>query len=735
MEFCFDSLFIKNDTLHAIGWVVGSAEGNPVKIQVYGSDKKELPCKITRAIRPDVGLAKFGDPKASDVGIFLQIPYPKDGLIRVRFSEIDAATQSIIHSQEVPLSRFQVRLRNFYKENKERIQKPKKVLRDWKRTILHKEKKEYTDWLYVMRAKPAELAAQRDQFFSYHPCISILLSVSEGPVQPLMETILSVLHQTYGNLELCLVNCSPDATAFSDTLTRWAASDSRIHLKTASAPMNPIAGLNEALAAASGDYVAILKQNDMLEEEALYDYVRQLNKKVRADVLYCDEDQFTKRFKPYFNPHFKSNFNVDLLYGYNYMRHFLMVSRPLAAALGGWRADLPGSWEYDFILRCTEHTKKIAHLSRVLYHVRVLNTADKECLSFDPAAEVAALNEHYARIGLNAKAACSDIAGCYVSTYTLAKNPLVSVLIPNKDHTDDLDVCLRSLLDGCTYSNLEVIVIENNSTESETFAYYKALSDRYPQVKVITWESGGVFNYSAINNYGFAESHGDYILLLNNDVEVITPNLIESLLGYCMRPEVGIVGARLLFDDDTVQHAGVLVGAGGLADHVFKGDKDDAPGYMNRSLCTQDLSAVTAACLMVKRSVYEEVGGLDETFQVAFNDVDFCLKVRKAGYLVVYDAQAKLHHYESKSRGIENTPEKFVRFGNEMYHMNDKWGILKTFSDPYYNPNLSYLEYYKINHTKKEQRLKKLPPAYRSRILRRVMRFQDKKEDRKNRLH
>jgi GT2 family glycosyltransferase len=266
-----------------------------------------------------------------------------------------------------------------------------------------------------------------------------------------------------------------------------------------------------------------------------------------------------------------------------------------------------------------------------------------------------------------------------------------------------------------------VIVIENNSTEPETFAYYETLKDRYDRVQVITWEGGGVFNYSAINNDGFSKSHGKYILLLNNDVEVITPDLIERLLGYCMRPEVGIVGARLLFDDNTVQHAGVLVGAGGLADHVFKGDADDDPGYMNRSLCSQDLSAVTAACLMVKRSVYEEVNGLDETFQVAFNDVDFCLKVRQAGYLVVYNAQAKLHHYESKSRGIENTPEKFVRFGNEMYHMNDKWDILRTFSDPYYNPNLSYLNYYKIDHTKKEERIKKLGSSYKHRLSRRRM--------------
>ena len=240
----------------------------------------------------------------------------------------------------------------------------------------------------------------------------------------------------------------------------------------------------------------------------------------------------------------------------------------------------------------------------------------------------------------------------------------------------------------------------------ETFAYYEKIEKEHDNVKVVYWEAG--FNYSAINNFGFKFAKGDYIMLLNNDVELITPDIFQSMLGFCMRPEVGIVGAKLLYNDHTVQHAGVLVGAGGLADHVFKGIHEDDPGYMGRAISSQDVSAVTAACLLVKRSVYEEVGGLEDEFQVAFNDVDFCLKVRKAGYLIVYDADVKLFHYESKSRGMEDTTERFIRFGNEMMLLNSKWDILSTFIDPYYNPNLSYLEYYKINHTIKEARKKQL---------------------------
>lgn len=361
------------------------------------------------------------------------------------------------------------------------------------------------------------------------------------------------------------------------------------------------------------------------------------------------------------------------------------------------------------MLRLTENTKKIYHCPRILYHWRCSNqstAANQGNKMYAIHAGKAALNAHYKRIGWNARAQEGAVDGWYQTKFTLKEEPLVSILIPNKDHTDDLDVCLNSFFERADYQNYEFIIIENNSVLPETFAYYEKIEKEHDNVKVVYWEAG--FNYSAINNFGFKFAKGDYIMLLNNDVELITPDIFQSMLGFCMRPEVGIVGAKLLYNDHTVQHAGVLVGAGGLADHVFKGIHEDDPGYMGRAISSQDVSAVTAACLMVKKSVYEEVGGLEEEFQVAFNDVDFCLKVRKAGYLIVYDADVKLFHYESKSRGMEDTTERFIRFGNEMMLLNSKWDILSTFVDPYYNPNLSYLEYYKINHTIKEARKQQL---------------------------
>ncbi|MBR3642811.1 MAG: glycosyltransferase family 2 protein, partial [Parasporobacterium sp.] len=333
-------------------------------------------------------------------------------------------------------------------------------------------------------------------------------------------------------------------------------------------------------------------------------------------------------------------------------------------------------------------------------------SGDQKNKGYAAAAGVNALNDHYRRTGIKARAQIGALDGWYTTRYELEYHPLVSILIPNKDHIDDLDKCIQSLSDKSVYDRYEIIIIENNSKDPETFAYYKNLQKVNPRVRVVYWEHD--FNYSAINNFGRRYARGEYLLLLNNDVEVITPDILENMLGYCMRKDVGIVGAKLLYDDHTVQHAGVLVGAGGLADHVFKGLHEDAPGYMGRASTTQDLSAVTAACLMVPAKVYDEVGGLDESFKVAFNDVDFCLKVRAAGYLVVYDADVKLYHYESKSRGSEDTAERFIRFGDEMQRLNVKWGILVDFTDPYYNPNFSYIHYYKLNYTAMEARQKRV---------------------------
>lgn len=708
MEYCFDSIFVKNGKIFATGWAVSSVAENEIEITVTDEKKTPVDAIVTWAARPDVGLAKYGDPKAGHVGIFLEIPFRGQHLVTVYFKEKNAQG-NVISEQSLPLNPALIAARKFLKESKAQYVSTKKSLIWLKKKLTGNEYADYDTWLRIMRVSRQELFEQRKTKFSYAPKFSVVVPLYHTPAKFLKDLVRSMMYQSYANWELCLVNASPEDVHLTSLLENWAMRDKRIRVIRLEKNLGIAQNTNAGIAASTGEFIAFLDHDDFLEPDALFCYVDALNKDKTIDVFYSDEDKTDEYAAHYFYPHFKSDFNIDLLHANNYMCHFLAVRKSLVDTVGGLNEKFDGAQDYDFVLRLTEHTKKIYHCPRILYHWRCSNqstAASQGNKMYAIHAGKAALNAHYKRLGWNARAQEGAVDGWYQTKFTLKEEPLVSILIPNKDHTDDLDVCLNSFFERADYQNYEFIIIENNSVLPETFAYYEKIEKEHDNVKVVYWEAG--FNYSAINNFGFKFAKGDYIMLLNNDVELITPDIFQSMLGFCMRPEVGIVGAKLLYNDHTVQHAGVLVGAGGLADHVFKGIHEDDPGYMGRAISSQDVSAVTAACLLVKRSVYEEVGGLEDEFQVAFNDVDFCLKVRKAGYLIVYDADVKLFHYESKSRGMEDTTERFIRFGNEMMLLNSKWDILSTFVDPYYNPNLSYLEYYKINHTIKEARKQQL---------------------------
>ena len=708
MEYCFDSIFVKNGKIFATGWAVSSVTENEIEITVTDEKKEPVDAIVTWAARPDVGLAKYGDPKAGHVGIFLEIPFHGQHLVTVYFKEKNAQG-NVISEQSLPLNPALIAARKFLKESKAQYVSTKKSLIWLKKKLTGNEYADYDTWLRIMRVSRQELFEQRKTKFSYAPKFSVVVPLYHTPAKFLKDLVRSMMYQSYANWELCLVNASPEDVHLTSLLENWAMRDKRIRVIRLEKNLGIAQNTNAGIAASTGEFIAFLDHDDFLEPDALFCYADALNKDKTIDVFYSDEDKTDEYAAHYFYPHFKSDFNIDLLHANNYMCHFLAMRKSLVDTVGGLNEKFDGAQDYDFVLRLTENTKKIYHCPRILYHWRCSNqstAANQGNKMYAIHAGKAALNAHYKRIGWNARAQEGAVDGWYQTKFTLKEEPLVSILIPNKDHTDDLDVCLNSFFERADYQNYEFIIIENNSVLPETFAYYEKIEKEHDNVKVVYWEAG--FNYSAINNFGFKFAKGDYIMLLNNDVELITPDIFQSMLGFCMRPEVGIVGAKLLYNDHTVQHAGVLVGAGGLADHVFKGIHEDDPGYMGRAISSQDVSAVTAACLLVKRSVYEEVGGLEDEFQVAFNDVDFCLKVRKAGYLIVYDADVKLFHYESKSRGMEDTTERFIRFGNEMMLLNSKWDILSTFVDPYYNPNLSYLEYYKINHTIKEARKQQL---------------------------
>lgn len=547
----------------------------------------------------------------------------------------------------------------------------------------------YEDFLKKYGVKEEELARQRQEVFENGPCFSIAVPLYQTKEKYLREMIESVQAQTYTNWELCLADGSGREHSLQPVVGEYIAKDKRIKYCLLDSNEGIAGNTNEALKMADGDFVVLTDHDDLLSPEALYQCAKAVQKEPQTDVIYSDEDKVDMSGKKFFEPHFKSDYNIDLLCTMNYICHLFVVRKDVMERAGLFESCYDGAQDHDFILRCTEKAEHIVHIPKVLYHWRchaqsTSENPESKLYAFENGCK--AVKAHYDRIGIPAEVEQGPFYGMYRTHYLWKEQPLVSILIPNKDHAADLKKCMDSIEEKSTYRNFEFIIVENNSTEEETFAYYKEIEKR-DNVRVLYYKED--FNYSRINNFGAKEANGEYVLLLNNDTEMIEPDSIKEMLDVCMRPDVGIVGAKLLYEDNTIQHAGVIIGFGGVAGHAFIGQDRDDNGYFSRIISVQNLSAVTAACLMVRRSVFDEVEGLNEEFKVAFNDIDFCLKVRKAGYLVVYNPYAQFYHYESKSRGQEDSADKVARFQQEIGLFGERWGELLEHGDPYYNPNLT----------------------------------------------
>jgi len=535
---------------------------------------------------------------------------------------------------------------------------------------------------------------QNKKKFSKIIKFSIITPLYNTPEVFLREMIESVINQSYSNWEICLADGSDDKHRHVEKICKeYEKKDSRIIYKKLIKNEGISDNTNQAIAIATGDYFAMLDHDDILHASALYEVMNVICEK-NADLVYTDEAIFSQGAKTsnidIKGIHFKCDFASDTLRSQNYMTHFCCYSHKLFEKVGGYESRFDGSQDYDMILRLVEVATSIVHIPKILYYWRAHDTSvadgNLSAKSYAIASAKAAIGKHLERIGLSATVLDSEIIGMYKINYDIKDEPLISIIIPNKDHIDDLKQCINSIFSKSSYKNFELIIVENNSTSATTFEYYKTLEDN-ERIKVVSWD--GVFNYPAINNFGVSHAKGDYILLLNNDTEVITPDWLQEMLMFAQRPDVGAVGAKLYYPDDTIQHAGVIVGLGGVAGHSHKYFHRSNPGYMSRLKIAQNLTAVTAACMMIRRDVYEEVGGLDEKFSVAFNDVDLCMRIRKKGYLVVFTPFAELYHYESKSRGIEDTPEKQARFSNEVQLFQTRWAKELEDGDPYYNPNLT----------------------------------------------
>lgn len=546
----------------------------------------------------------------------------------------------------------------------------------------------YNEWFEHTKVSKQEIERQKNVVFEYSPKISIIVATYNTAENYLKEMIDSVVNQTYSNWQLCIGDGSTNDSV-ENYVREHYLNDSRIVFKRLEKNYGISGNMNGALDLVTGDYVGLFDHDDLLTPDALFEIVSSMQE-IRHDVVYTDEDKLNDKNKRFEDPHFKPDFSIDQLRSHNYITHFFVVSMDIVNEIGGLRSEYDGSQDHDFIFRCVEKANSIHHIPKILYHWRMhpLSTAqDPESKMYCYVSGKKAIEAHYERMGIDAKVEMlpQPLYGMYHTTYAIKGEPLVSILIPNMNQKNTLEKCINSLYNVNTYKNFEIVIIENNSTEQEIFDYYKELENTHDNVRIVTWQ--GVFNYSEINNFGVKHTKGDYILFLNNDTEVISPDAITEMLGCAQREEVGVVGAKLFYEDDTVQHCGVVVGYKGYATAAFSLLEKDAFGYMGRPRVTTNFSAVTAACMMVKRKDFDEVSGFDPRFRVACNDVDLCLKIRGLDKLVVQNVFSHWYHYESKTRGLEDTPEKLERFNNEVALFQEKWPEILKNGDPFHNVN------------------------------------------------
>lgn len=569
---------------------------------------------------------------------------------------------------------------------------------------------------------PSEEQAKRERetAFAYMPQISILVPLYNTDETMLKEMIDSVLYQTYENWQLCLADGSDAAHAYVEEICRQYIAREGAKNRIAYQKLEKNEGIsgntNQCYKLATGEYIGLFDHDDILHPSVLFEYVKAINEQ-GADYLYCDETTFQSGdINHMLTMHFKPDYAPDNLRANNYICHFSVFKRTLLEGTELFRSKFDGSQDHDMILRLTDRAEKVVHIPKLMYYWRchpasVASNIGAKTYAIDAARGAVAdhLRTHgYDNFKITSTRAFETI---FKIRYEINGNPKISIVIANKDHAVDLKRCICSIYEKSTYENWEIIVVENNSTEDSTWAYYKELTGKDVKaeaaaqksgayagsvssdgkIRVVVYETNGTFNYSAVNNFGVSFANGEYILLLNNDTEVITVNWLEELLMYAQRKDVGAVGGKLYYPDKTIQHAGVVLGLGAhrTAGHSHYKQPKANLGYMGRLCYAQNVSAVTGACLMVKKALFDEVGGLEESFAISLNDVDFCLKLRAKGYLNVFTPFAECFHYESISRGLDDQGEKAERYNRESEQFRTKWKEVLEAGDPYYNPNFS----------------------------------------------
>jgi O-antigen biosynthesis protein len=523
-----------------------------------------------------------------------------------------------------------------------------------------------------------------------NPLISVIIPVYNVEPEYLDICINSVLNQKYTNWELCIYDDVSTNKNTIECLNKWENIDSRIKIQYGKVNKHISYASNKAIEMANGDYIALLDNDDELDIDALLDVVIYINRYTNVDFIYTDEDLISPTGE-YSNPHFKSDFNKELLLSHNYITHFSIIKKSLGDKIGWFRQGYEGAQDHDLFLRMIEHTTNIYHIPKILYHWRQTKTSTSfnyHLKSYSNESSIKALQDYSQRNKIKAEVLIGPGTGAYRFKRQVLTSKKVSIIIPFKDQINYLKPCIESIITLAGYENFEILLVSNNSEENITKDYLKKITKKDNRIKVLEYNIP--FNFSEINNWAVNKSEGEYILLLNNDTKAIEKDWLNSMIEYIQLDEVGVVGAKLLYGDSTIQHAGVIIGISGIAGHSHRFFHDSSNGYYYRPTLPQNLNAVTGACLLTKREIWDEVGGLDsENFKIAFNDIDYCLKVRQLGYNIVYTPYSKLYHYESKSRGYETTPDKIKRFDYECELLKKKWNT-DNYKDSFYNINLTH---------------------------------------------
>lgn len=549
----------------------------------------------------------------------------------------------------------------------------------------------YSTWIKRNEPSASQLKGLEEESrrWKYRPKISLVTPVYDPRRDHFVACIESVFKQTYDNWELCLVDGGSAQPYVAKLLNEFSAQDPRVKVLSLSENRGIAGNSNSALKMASGEYVGFLDHDDVLAPFALHEAARALNEDETIDLLYSDEDKIPSRGSRRYDPSFKSDWAPDTMLSYNYLCHFAVVRRGLLEEIWGFREGYDGAQDYDLILRIVQRTKKIRHIPKVLYHWRATEgstalEATQKPYAMDAARR--AIADHLRHRGFEAKVVDGYLPTTYRVMYRIRGNPKVSIIVPTRDKVDLLRPCVESVLGKTNYDNYELVIVDNQSQDGATHRFYESLKGN-PRVRIIQY--AWPFNFSMINNFAVRSTNAPHLLFLNNDTEVMAPEWLSAMLEYSQREDVGAVGARLLFTDGSIQHAGVIIGVGGVGGHAHRLFPGSSDGHMGRTKIVQNLSAVTAACMMMRRTIFDEVGGFDEGLAYAFNDVDLCLKIREKGYLIVYTPYAELYHHESATRGSDETPERRAGFAKEVEIMKNRWKQVLEAGDPYYSPNLT----------------------------------------------